>query len=200
MPTPVGHSLAGAVIYALTTRGTHLLRSWRWGVTCMVVAALADIDFFPALFGNVQLANRFHRHLTHTLLFAVVVWIMAFIVLRILRKDRPLRASVVLFACSASHIFLDLLGKDTRPPIGVPFLWPFVRRSFKLPIELFPDLCKDTYSEIFSLHNLGVVAYEVLLFGGLIAIIVTLKIRFGHEERQINKSEGEAGPMQKGSP
>jgi len=166
----------------------------------MLVATLADIDFFPALFGNLELANRLHRYLTHTLLFAVLAGLVALAVLKILRKAHPMRNSIVLFACLASHIFLDLLGKDTRPPIGVPLLWPFVRRSFKLPVELFLDLQKGTYAEIFGLHNVRVLAHEVLLLGSLLVIIAVLKIRFGAKHRQIKKSQGQAKPMQSGLP
>jgi len=179
VPTPVGHSLSGAVIYALTTKSENLVTSWRWGVTCMLAAALADIDFLPALFGDLNLANSVHRYFTHTLLFAVVVGLAALGILRVLGKPRPVRASTVLFSCLVAHIFLDLLGKDFRPPIGVPFLWPFVRRSFKLPVQIFPSLLKDTYAEIVSLHNIGVVAVEVLLLGGLFAIVVGVKKRRG---------------------
>ncbi len=198
MPTPVGHSLAGAVIYALTTKGTHLLRFWKWGVACMFVAALADIDFFPALFGDLALANRLHRYLTHTLLFALVAWLMALVVLRTIHRARPLRDSLVLFACLTSHIFLDLLGKDTRPPIGVPFLWPFVQRSYKLPVEVFLDIKKDAYTEIFGLHNLRVVAHEILLFGSLLAITVVLKMRFGAKQKGIEASHPEGKPTSQG--
>lgn len=175
MPTPVGHSLSGAIIYALTTKSENLVTSWRWGVTCMFAAALGDIDFLPALFGNLTLANSVHRYFTHTLLFAVVVGLAALGILRMLGKPRRIRSAAVLFACLVAHILLDLLGKDYRPPIGVPFLWPFVRRSFSLPVQIFPSLLKDTYAEIVSLHNIGVMAFEVLVLGGLFAIVVAAK-------------------------
>lgn len=175
MPTPVGHSLSGAVIYALTTKSENLVASWRWGIVCMLAAALADIDFLPALFGDLSLANSVHRYLTHTLLFAVVVGLAAFGILKVLGRPRPIRGSAVLFSCLVGHIFLDLLGKDFRPPIGVPFLWPFVKRSFSLPVQLFPNLLKDTYAEIVSLHNIRVMAFEALLLGGFFAIVVAVK-------------------------
>jgi 4-diphosphocytidyl-2-C-methyl-D-erythritol kinase len=145
----------------------------------MLAASVADIDFLPALFGNLSLANSVHRYVTHTLLFAVVGGLAAFGVLKVLGKPRPLRSSLVLFACLIAHIFLDLLGKDYRPPIGVPFLWPFVKRSFALPVQIFPSLLKDTYAEIVSLHNIRVMAFEALLLGGLFGIVVGVKRRQG---------------------
>lgn len=187
MPTPIGHSLAGAIIYTATTKERYLLKSWKWLVVCVVFAALADIDFAPALFGKLDLANRVHRHLTHTLLFAIASGAAAFGVLKILRRPQAARDSLVLFLCLASHILLDMLGKDTRPPFGVPFLWPFVGRSFKLPVELFPDLHKSTYAEIFSLHNMGVVAYEVMVFGSILSILIVIKRRRESKKRRVKE-------------
>jgi membrane-bound metal-dependent hydrolase YbcI (DUF457 family) len=187
VPTPVGHSLSGAVIYALTTKSENLVTSWRWGVTFMLAAALADIDFLPAMFGDLDLANSVHRYFTHTLLFAAVVGLAALGILRVLGQPGLIRSSAVLFSCLVAHIFLDLLGKDFRPPIGVPFLWPFVRRSFKLPVQIFPSLLKDTYAEIVSLHNIGVVAAEVLMLGGLLGIVVVVKKWLGVRGRGSGK-------------
>ncbi len=170
-------------MYAISTRADHLLKSWRWLLLCMVFAALADIDFLPAFFGNLKLANRFHRQVTHSLLFAVLILGAAFGVLRMIRNPRPARNSIVLFCCALSHLILDLLGADLRPPVGVPLLWPLLRRSFKPPVEIFTNLYKETYAEIFSSHNLGVIAHEVLLFGAILFLIIVLKIRYGAKAR-----------------
>lgn len=193
MPSPFGHSLAGVIIYTLTTKGRDLLKSWRWLVVCVLFATLADVDFAPALFGRIDVANRFHRHLTHTLLFATVTWAAAYGVLRLLRKPLAGRCCVVLFFCSLSHLFLDLLGKDPRPPVGIPLLWPFVRGRFKLPVKFFPDLHKATYAEIFSLHNLGVVAYEAIVFGTLLLVLIVVKQRYESRKRQVQKYRRAAG-------
>ena len=189
MPTPIGHSLAGAIIYAVSTKGKNLLKSWRWLVSCVAFAALADIDFLPGLFGRLELANRLHRHLTHTLLFAIAVSGIAFGVLRILKRPRPVRGCFILFCCMGSHILLDLLGKDFRPPIGVPFLSPFTAKSFKIPVGFFLDLHKDTYAEIFSLRTAGILVHEVLLFGGILVIIAALKLRRAARELSAEEHE-----------
>jgi len=177
MPTPVAHSLAGAIAYALATRRSMLFRSWRWLLLCVLFAAMADLDFLPGLFGRLDLANRFHRRLSHSFLFAILASATAYVVLKSLQKQKPLRNSILLLSCAMSHILLDLLGKDLREPIGLPLLWPFVRRSFKIPIEIFPDLRKDTYAEMFSFHTLRVVAGEILFFGALLFIVIALKLR-----------------------
>ncbi|NQT84971.1 metal-dependent hydrolase [bacterium] len=184
MPTPIGHSLAGAIIYALSTKGKDLLKSWKWLAVCVLFAALADIDFVPALFGRLDIANHIHRHMTHTLLFAVIVSGGAFGVLKALRNPRSLRYSAVIFLCLASHVFLDMVGKDFRPPIGVPFLWPFVRRSFKIPVDIFLNLHKDTYGEIFSLYNVGVLAREVIIFGSILLILAIVKLGYASPKRE----------------
>lgn len=195
MPTPIGHSLAGAVVYALSTKGKDLLKSWRWLVVCMVFAAVADIDFLPALVGRIDLANRVHRGATHSLLFAMIAAGIAFCVLRLLRRPRAGWYSTVLFLCLLSHLFLDLLGKDSRQPIGVPLLWPILGKSFKLPVEVFFDLRKDTYAEIVGLHNIGVLAHEVLLFGSILLLLVLVKLPRGSKKQEASKSEGVADAM-----
>jgi len=190
MPTPIGHALSGAVVYAVFTKGKHLLKLWKWLVVCMVFAALADIDFIPALFGRVDIANRIHRGPTHSLLFAVVVGVAAFGVMKALGKPRPVRSSVVLFFCLLSHILLDLMGKDYRPPIGVPVLWPFVARSVRIPVGVFLDLHKDTYAEIVSLYNVRVFAHEVMVFGSILSILVVFKLWYASKKGRLEDHGG----------
>ena len=165
---------------------------------CMAVAALADIDFAPALFGRLGLANSTHRHVTHTLLFCVVVFGAAVLLMKAFRAAGVWRSSFVLFCCSLSHILLDLLGKDSRPPIGLPFLWPFVGRSFKIPIALFPDLKKDTYAEIFSLRTMWIVGYEVAVFG-LIFLLLAVYRRRRRGRRDPLEPEGPGIPCKAAS-
>jgi membrane-bound metal-dependent hydrolase YbcI (DUF457 family) len=196
MPSPLGHSLAGAIIYSLTTKGSHLLKSWKWLVVCVLFATLADADFVPALFGRLDLANRLHRHLTHTLLFATVTWAAAYGVLRLLRKPSAGRDSVVLFFCCLSHLFLDMLGKDPRPPLGIPLLWPFVRGRLKFPVKLLLDLHKDTYAGLFSFHNLGVLVYEAIVLGTVLLALIFLKLRYELRKRQVQEYGQVGGVLQ----
>ena len=189
MPTPIGHSLAGAAIYVASTKGNRLLKSWGRLVACMVFAALADIDFLPALFGRIDIANRVHRGPTHTLLFALVISGVVYGTLRIVGKPGVVRATSLVFLCMASHLILDILGKDSRPPLGIPILWPLAQRSFKVPVEIFPDLRKDTYAELFGSHNIGVLAYEILVFGTLIFVVAAMKLRRGAKEARRTRRE-----------
>ncbi len=189
MPTPIGHSMAGAAIYVASTKGKHLLRSWKWLVVCMVFAALADIDFLPALFGRIDIANRVHRGPTHTLLFALVISGVVYGTLRILGKPGVVRATSLVFLCMASHLILDVLGKDSRPPLGIPILWPLEKQSLKVPVEIFPYLRKDTYAELFGPHNIGVLAYEILLFGTLIFVVAAMKLHRGAKKERRTRRE-----------
>jgi len=168
--------LVGVIVYTLSTNGRDLLKSWKWLVVCVLFATLADVDFVPALFGRLNIAKRLHRHLTHTLLFVAGTWAVAYGVLRLLRNPCAGRYSVVLFFCWLSHLFLDMSGKDTRSPAGVPLLWPFVPQRFTLPIKFFPGLHSDTYAEMLSLHNFGVLAYEAIVFGALFLVFIVLKL------------------------
>jgi membrane-bound metal-dependent hydrolase YbcI (DUF457 family) len=190
MPTPVGHGLAGAIISTFSRKKPGFRAGWRWVLVCVVLAALADIDFAPALFGRLGLANSYHRQVTHTLLFCVVVFAAAVLLLKAFRIAGVWQNSFVLFCCSLSHILLDLLGTDTRPPIGLPFLWPLVGRSFKIPIELFPALKKNTYAEIFSLRTVWILGYEIVVFGSILLLLaVYRKRRRGRRDPLEPKSE-----------
>ena len=54
---------------------------------------------------------------------------------------RPRWGAAVALAW-ASHILLDWLSNDTRPPLGVMALWPFTREYYKAGIEIFPPVSR----------------------------------------------------------
>jgi hypothetical protein len=63
----------------------------------------------------------------------------------------------------ASHIGLDWLSNDTRPPIGVMALWPMTREYYKAGIEIFPAVSRQCCSARFWLYNLRAAAVETLI-------------------------------------
>jgi hypothetical protein len=81
----------------------------------------------------------------------------------------------VCFLLYASHNVLDSLCVDTGPPFGVPLLWPFSMQVYQSPWLLLPDV-HHTNKALFSLHNVLLVARELLVF---VPLVVLLQIRHG---------------------
>lgn len=45
--------------------------------------------------------------------------------------------SGLLFLAYASHLFMDILGEDTRPPYGIPLFWPLSGQYYLAPLQIF---------------------------------------------------------------
>src|SRR5687767_13245479 len=78
MPSPVGHSLMGAIIYR--GAGGRVGRSqWPLLAACLFAANAPDLDFLPGLFvGDLRL---FHHGPSHSIAFAFVFGLFAAVVL-----------------------------------------------------------------------------------------------------------------------
>jgi hypothetical protein len=70
------------------------------------------------------------------------------------------RAWGVLAAAGVSHLLLDLVAFDNRPPIGFPFLWPATAERFHAAVTIFPGVDR---SAIFRARNLRELAVELAL-------------------------------------
>ena len=168
MATPLGHSLAGYAIYNLAggaqgkpSRGQSLL--------CICMANAADLDFLPgALLGSPAL---YHQGVTHSLGVALLVSLGVAGVCRL--RDNPF---TVMFCLSGmaylSHLAIDFLGPDTRPPHGIPLLWPISAEHFMSPVPIFLGVrhaasavtsTHEWLDGILQPHNLAAMAVEVAL-------------------------------------
>lgn len=163
MPTPLGHSLSGALIYVLFAKTGFVRKEWKWFLFAAVAATIPDWDFIPGLLnGN---ANHFHRGISHsiggTFLFAVVCW-LAF-------KPKcafpPLKLFVFLFVLYGSHLILDLFAMDPAPPYGAKYLWPFSTAHFRSPVEILPYAERGPWEEVLCLRNVCVFFAELFIFG-----------------------------------
>ena len=64
-----------------------------------------------------------HRTVTHSLLAMLVVGLFAAVLAA--NTGRPVaRIALTCAAAYGSHLFLDWLGTDNYPPLGIPLLWP----------------------------------------------------------------------------
>ena len=149
MPSPVGHALgAVAVGWQIVPRP-----QWRAAAILALVAIAPDFD----------LLIHDHRGMSHSLGVAILAGLGALVITR-----SPRWALAVTLAW-ASHVALDWLSNDTRPPIGVMALWPVSREYYKAPIEIFPAVSRHYWETRFWIYNTKALIVEVLILGPLAA-------------------------------
>lgn len=158
MPSPIGHTLMGGVIYA--TKGKKGL------LFCLIYANLPDIDFLPGIIlGSL---NKYHHTFTHSLLFlAVLALLTGFIAGR--------KAGWLSFILLLSHIIMDYFTADTSIPYGMTIFWPFSNRYFISPISIFPAYKKRLeVMDIINPVNMGGYVYELLLLLPILILVIYL--------------------------
>jgi len=172
MPLPVGHSLAGYLIYLGAERETTRGR-WKIILLYLFCANLPDLDFLPGLL--VGLPNRYHHGISHSLGLAILVGLVV-VLYRLWRGNRGLlRAFGITFGLYFTHVLLDCLSVDTSPPIGVQLLWPLSSRYVISPVLIFPPVHKADTSGAFlgsliHLGNLKLIGVELLYFLPLVVM------------------------------
>lgn len=119
-----------------------------------------------------------HRAASHSVGAVVLAGALAGIITRSafaavpLRRDRLRWAAAVSFAWG-SHILLDWLSNDTRPPLGVMALWPFTHDYYKASIEIFPPVSRRYWESRFWIYNLQAAVVELLILLPLAALMIS---------------------------
>jgi hypothetical protein len=154
MPSPVGHGLGGIaagwpLVPERTRRAAGLLAA---------VAIAPDLDLIVGT----------HRAASHSIGAAVIAGAVMFAVAR---RDR-LRWSGAVTLAWASHVLLDWLSNDTRPPIGIMALWPLTHQYFKAGIEIFPAVSRKYWESRFWRYNAHALAVEVPVMGAIALAVV----------------------------
>ena len=148
MPSPIGHALGGiAAAWRILPRRPRLERRW---TAIGIVAAIAAAPDFDLLVND-------HRGPAHSLGAALIAGAVALLCTR----SRRWGAAAAL--AWASHIALDWLGTDTRPPIGVMALWPWSHAYLESPLRLFPAISRRYWLAEFWLYNLKALFVELLI-------------------------------------
>jgi len=134
MPTVLSHpAVPLAVGLAL---GQHIIPR-RLLIAGAVASVVPDLDVigmhmgmhYPSVFG--------HRGITHSLLFALAMGLLAALSYAWFETTRP-KAFAFIFASTASHGLLDMM---TNGGSGIPLWWPLSNDRFTLPwrvIEVSP--------------------------------------------------------------
>jgi inner membrane protein len=133
---------------------------------------LAAIAIAPDL----DLIAGMHREITHSVGAAVIAGGVAGLLwsafaAATLRRD-TLRVGLSAALAWGSHVLLDWLSNDTRPPIGVMALWPFTHAYYKAAIEIFPPVSRRYWESRFLVYNLRAVVVELAILAPLAGLVV----------------------------
>ncbi len=182
MPTPIAHSLAGMIFGILkflpdgigfkSACRTIWQKKWIF-LLCIVLANAPDIDYVFGIFsGN---WNKFHQMATHSFLFILVVSSVIYFVLKKRRIEKDHFSFIFIFLLMLSHIVMDFFGRDTSFPIGLPLLFPFSCNYFHSSLEIFPAVRKKTLADLFDMHNMRVILFEILLIVPFLFLALIMK-------------------------
>ena len=137
-----------------------------------VAAAIApDLDLVLKAFGLAV-----HQGASHSVGAAVLAGVAVAAAAAIARSPRPAILGLAASLGWTSHLVLDLLNRDTHPPIGLPALWPFSYAHYKLPWPIFMDIGRTLEWNTVR-HDALALAWEALLLCPL--LVVTWRARTG---------------------
>lgn len=153
MPSVPTHFLVGVALGQAA--GPRLRQDWRFWTAALVCSALPDVDVIGFGFG-VRYGDLWgHRGMTHSILFAAVVGIVAGSWLggSWLQK---IGGSALFFLITASHGALDAM---TDGGLGIAFFSPFDPTRYFLPWR--PILVSPIGAAFFSSRGLAVIWNEM---------------------------------------
>ncbi len=172
MPTPIGHALAGAILFsAQKRRGVLFL------LLVSFFALLPDIDFlFGFIVGD---ANRYHHLFTHSFVFVILAGLVGGLVYAKWKKESAMKSSAFFISAGTSHVLLDILALDKREPFGCPLWWPFSNEFVISPVLIFSDVSRVSdskyfFQSLFNAHNLRTVTIEIAVLLPLVLVAFLL--------------------------
>lgn len=130
MPLPIAHGIVGAAIVALVHPKANF-KNWRPLLIGFLLANAADLDFGFVWFLGWR---GFHRGVTHSLLFALVVAAILFVWLR----KRNWRVPLAFSLAYLSHTLLDAATSGAGS--GTALLLPFNRNYYALALFNIPEM------------------------------------------------------------
>lgn len=139
----------------------------------LLVSNLPDIDFlFFLVIGKKAFA--IHQYYTHNVFFTAAFTLLFFPLLK------QKRERIGLYLVAFSHLLLDLITIDGAAPFGFRLFYPLSEKLYYFGI--FPNLHKKTLEEVFSFHNLWVLAFETAVC--LLPVLFYYRKEFGSYLKQ----------------
>ena len=141
----------------------------------VLLANGADVDFLPGIL--IGQPGVFHRGVTHTLAAVLAVAAVAWLVGR--WRARPgwpaTRAAWWAGAIYTSHLLLDFVTTDSRPPFGGRFLWPLSNAYYLAPVTPLPEIVIDPSDRGAFLHSL-VEPHTAVIWAGEVATLLAVVV------------------------
>jgi membrane-bound metal-dependent hydrolase YbcI (DUF457 family) len=175
MPTPVAHVIAGSCIALLASRRRPSARALPVVAAIVFAANLPDSDYLAVLGGRATM-ERFHQGAVHSIGFVAAAALPLAWALR--RRLGLSRAWLLLAAAGLTHLLLDLVVFDNKPPVGFPFFWPLSGERFHSPLTVFPGIDRVN---ILGARNLKELLVELAC--GIPALL--LAMRLGNARKNI---------------
>jgi membrane-bound metal-dependent hydrolase YbcI (DUF457 family) len=174
MPSPVAHSLVGALVYVaaaspdeFTASFTEFIRKNSGKLAaCVFLSNFPDFDMIAGYFlkGDVHF---FHGKVTHSLLAAVFFAFLAGVIFPVFRtRWRTMLMAMILIA---SHDLMDCAGTPdfSNHGAGVWLFFP-LEKSITSPVPLFYGFRHKTVEQLTSAFNFFVIGVETMVFGMLL--------------------------------
>ncbi|MEL7034572.1 MAG: metal-dependent hydrolase [Cyanobacteria bacterium J06592_8] len=168
MPSPIAHAVTGyalSELFPLKSHPQYPEKRYNWHPFLAVfIAIFADFDFIPQLLTG----ERFHRGLTHSLIFAVGFSLIVGLWGHKLGKISALKLIRWTFFIYSSHLLLDIF---TAGGSGVQIFSPFSEIPVQSQFPLFPPVHHSR--GLFDLSHFIFISWE-LAYSGLVLIILRL--------------------------
>lgn len=150
----------GHVVFGFAAARWHDRRfRWRSMVAFGAFSLLPDLDVIGFRFDVPYGAPFGHRGASHSLAFAILSGLVAWLL------TRSWRSSLALFATVLSHPLLDML---TDGGLGVALFWPLTPARFFFPWTPLP--VAPIGRGMLSMRGLSVVGIESLVFSPLLLL------------------------------
>jgi inner membrane protein len=168
MPLPLGHATIGFTIHHLFSRDDSSHKPWKIAFLIVILSNLPDLD---VLIGLVLHGNGlvYHRGPTHSLLFSLLVGILASRSSR-LWSQIPKMDFWICFAVVSSHVMSDLVF--TSSPVSL--FWPF-EVHWACGYKGWLDVMNSVFFSAF--RDAGIIAVCVVLMA-LKHIILRYSVKF----------------------
>lgn len=156
MPSPIAHAVSGYVLselFPVKSRPLNRGKRYHWeSFTAVFIAIAADFDFVPQLLTG----ERFHRGLTHTLIFAVGLSLIIGLLGRRFGRFSAKKLMGWTLILYGSHLLLDIF---TAGGLGVQIFSPFSEVYIQSSLPLFPPVHHSR--GLFDLSHLIFVGWEL---------------------------------------
>jgi membrane-bound metal-dependent hydrolase YbcI (DUF457 family) len=175
MATPLGHVLAGYAVSGFAG-GTRHREHVYLTLACVFAAVAPDLDVVPGLL--VGQPVLFHGDLMHSAGFGLLICL----IISVAFYKRGHTFSQVFALCAiayGSHLLLDILGPDKRPPYGIPVLWPLSTTPFLSPVPILMGMhhagstsasTLEFVKGVLDVYNLAAIAVEIMLIAPFILL------------------------------